>query len=218
MYYTTNSNGDIVPVDTVEQLPNEFQHLPQTPPPYDELSGSVSGGDVVVVQSVSDDYLSVQQFQEGISTVNDAIERSNVRFPSDSYVNLCQRILSNCPPATPYWLVGSENGQSVTLYYGEVGSGSSSRSVLYISAPVTICEISTDYYNGSYHYDYNVSHSNSTQSINLGSTLVYTNLKEGYPDIAPMEKSIMDNLSPYLIFAILAVLVMSFFRQGGKKR
>ena len=153
----------------------------------DSFSSSHDGHDVISYVDIDYDRLS--------STFSQAI--LNDIYPSSSAVSVFENVLKSKSLLNPVHYV--------------VISGSS---VVTLSSPVTVCHYYSVYDINSRqtHYRYDVSQVGS-YVVSPGSSLMYTDMLPGYPDISPSSR---DPVFLFIGLALLLVLVFLFLKKGGR--
>lgn len=127
-------------------------------------------------------------------------------YPNAQAVAVYRDVLNSYDGDFGYVLSTGASSSDVYLYVSRDYFVSGSQIVL--QYPVTAHRYYTyrPSSSSSTQYRYEVSHNVGQQSFNLGTALVYTNLKEGYPDIMPYKR----NFSYFSAYFIMFVLFLLF--------
>lgn len=211
--------SDVIEVPAVTDAPDSLFPLPDDAssphsspvPEGDPFSGS--GNDV----SLPDDSPTVEQiinytieqnldFDYG--TLVEQLERTALYtiYPNAQAVAVYRDVLNSYDGDFGYVLSSGTSSSDVYLYVSRDYAVSGDQVVL--QYPVTVHRYYTyrPSSSSSTQYRYAVSYNSGQQSFNLGTSLIYTNLKEGYPDILPYKR----NFSYFSVYFIMFVLFLVF--------
>lgn len=211
--------SDVIEVPVATDIPDSLFPLPDDAsspqsspvPEGDVFTGS--GNDV----SLPDDSPTVEQiinytieqnldFDYG--TLVEQLERTALYtiYPNVQAVAVYRDVLNSYDGDFGYVLSSGSSSSDVYLYVSRDYAVSGDQVVL--QYPVTVHRYYTYRPSSSSftQYRYEVSYNAGQQSFNLGTSLIYTNLKEGYPDILPYKR----NFSYFSVYFIMFVLFLVF--------
>lgn len=211
--------SDVIEVPVATDIPDSLFPLPddasspQSSPVPDGDAFTGSGNDV----SLPDDSPTVEQiinytieqnldFDYG--TLVEQLERTALYtiYPNVQAVAVYRDVLNSYDGDFGYVLSSGSSSSDVYLYVSRDYAVSGDQVVL--QYPVTVHRYYTYRPSSSSftQYRYEVSYNAGQQSFNLGTSLIYTNLKEGYPDILPYKR----NFSYFSVYFIMFVLFLVF--------
>lgn len=211
--------SDVIEVPVATDIPDSLFPLPddasspQSSPVSEGDAFTGSGNDV----SLPDDSPTVEQiinytieqnldFDYG--TLVEQLERTALYtiYPNVQAVAVYRDVLNSYDGDFGYVLSSGSSSSDVYLYVSRDYAVSGDRVVL--QYPVTVHRYYTyrPSSSSSTQYRYEVSYNAGQQSFNLGTSLIYTNLKEGYPDILPYKR----NFSYFSVYFIMFVLFLVF--------
>ena len=215
MYYGIDSDGrivgsdsnEILPVGIRDSYPASFADLPsledQTAGTYQEgfLYPSVSSGDSVLYNT--------NALSDAMMTAY-AMQYPNDIYPNSAAVEVFKNVLEGLDYDVYYCIYSGSTSSTCYLLYSE--DASATGSTLSFAGDVTMCS----YYryrpnsSSSWLYRYSVQENVGDQSVAIGTSLVYTNLIDGYPDIHPNDgfhsphiKGVFMIVSIFIVLALL---------------
>lgn len=153
-------------------------------------------------------YTVEQNLDFDYETLVEQLERTALYtiYPNAQAVAVYRDVLNSYDGDFGYVLTSGTSSSDVYLYVSRDYTVSGSQIVL--QYPVTVHRYYTyrPSSSSSTQYRYEVSRNVGQQSFNLGTTLVYTNLKDGYPDIMPYKR----NFSYFSVYFIMFILFLLF--------
>lgn len=221
MYYGVDENGNIISSESSEILPEEYQEVfPEVAP----MPETVSQGDTPEYYPLPDNFLDfmdsvssgdlVGQFADQLpSTLSQdelidllaAIPGYSV-FPNQTAVTVFTSVLNGLDKNVKYLIVSGSDTNYTYLYYGK--NITLNGNVLVFNSPYTVCT----YYqyrpstSSAWQYLYTVSDRTSgSDTFTFNNTLVYTNIREGYPDVIPYKSR--ESYSFLFIIVLVACFV-----------
>lgn len=211
--------SDVIEIPAGTDIPDSLLPLPDdTSPPQcspvpegDTFTGT--GNDVsfpnntpAVEQIIN--YTIEQNLDFDYETLVEQLERTALYtiYPNAQAVAVYRDVLNSYDGDFGYVLTSGTSSSDVYLYVSRDYTVSGSQIVL--QYPVTVHRYYTyrPSSSSSTQYRYEVSQNAGQQSFNLGTTLVYTNLKDGYPDIMPYKR----NFSYFSVYFIMFILFLLF--------
>lgn len=198
--------------DSAVPFPEETSSLESSPAPEgDTFTGS--GNDVFVPSDAPPveqiiNYTIEQNLDFDYETLVEQLERTALYtiYPNVQAVDVYRGVLNSYDGDFGYVLSSGTSSSDVYLYVSRDYTVSGNQIVL--QYPVTVHRYYTyrPSTSSSTQYRYEVSHNVGQQSFNLNTSLIYTNLKEGYPDILPYKR----NFSYFSVYFIMFVLFLVF--------
>lgn len=226
MFYGIDENGRIVGSESSDVLPDSMRSL--YPAHYDDIEPLVSTQDTEMF--LSDEAFEIQSttVSSGDSSLyyNDvlatAIEQAIANsvlydiYPSAQAVEVFTDVLGGIDNDVYYYAYAGSDSNTAFLYYST--DCEISGKTLTLSGRVTECS----YYRyrpgntGTWLYRYSVQEDVGPQTITLGTSLVYTNMYDGYPDILP--SSGFTSVGVRMAFiGVSALLVLLAWKGGSRK-
>lgn len=197
--------------DPVLPLPDDTSSPDSFVPEGDTFTGS--GNDISFpidtppVEQVIN-YTIEQNLDFDYETLVEQLERTALYtiYPNAQAVAVYRDVLNSYDGDFGYVLTSGTSSSDVYLYVSRDYTVSGSQIVL--QYPVTVHRYYTyrPSSSSSTQYRYQVSQNAGQQSFNLGTALVYTNLKDGYPDIMPYKR----NFSYFSVYFIMFILFLLF--------
>lgn len=198
--------------DPILPLPDDT-FPPQGPPVPEGDAFTGSGNDVSLPDNTPPveqiiNYTISQNLDFDYDTLVEQLERTALYtiYPNAQAVAVYRDVLNTYDGDFGYVISSGTSSSDVYLYVSRDYTVSGNQIVL--QYPVTVHR----YYtyrpaSSSYtQYRYEVSQHVGQQSFDLNTTLIYTNLKEGYPDILPYKR----NFSYFSVYFIMFVLLLVF--------
>lgn len=198
--------------DSDVSLPEETPS-PESPPAPEGDIFTGSGNDVFIPSDAPPveqiiNYTIEQNLDFDYETLVEQLERTALYtiYPNAQSVAVYRDVLNSYDGDFGYVLSSGTSSSDVYLYVSRDYTVSGSQIVL--QYPVTVHRYYTyrPSSSSSTQYRYDVTYNAGQQSFNLNTALVYTNLKEGYPDIMPYKR----NFSYFSAYFIMLVLFLVF--------
>lgn len=190
-----------------ETFSPELPSAPEGYPPTGSGNDVSLPSDVPPVEQIIN-YTIEQNLDFDYETLVEQLERTALYtiYPNAQAVAVYRDVLNSYDGDFGYVLSSGTSSSDVYLYVSRDYTVSGSQIVL--QYPVTVHHYYTyrPSSSSSTQYRYEVSQNVGQQFFNLNTALVYTNLKEGYPDILPYKR----NFSYFSVYFIMFILFLVF--------
>lgn len=219
MYYGIDDNGNIVSSFESDVLPENLQSVfPDSAydlPVYNGFFESVSSGDALIPNiNYNVEYNTPEFDYDYLYDLLAAIPSYNI-YPNATAVNVFTNVLNHLDGNYKYIITGGSTSGDTYLYYSKKADVSGN--VLTLQAPVTQCRYYYYTSNSQTYYTYNISVLNQDETFTLSNRLIYTNLKDGYPDVIPYKQKVSFVFS-FTSLVLVGVVVLCLLKKiGGRK-
>lgn len=226
MYYSTDQDGNIIFSNSSDILPDQYQEVfPDFSDEIfssdlDEFFESVSDGDAEIPSSsVNNQYFISASPEFDYDYLYDmlaAIPQYNL-YPNATAVNIFTQVLNHLDHPVGYVITAGSSSADTYLYFSD--SYEVSGSTITLKSPVTQCRYYYYTQNSTSYYTYNVSTIGTDETVSLSNRLVFTNLKDGYPDVIPykQKESYSFLVSTALLVGALIIFIPKFIKKLGGK-
>ena len=170
---------------------------------------SVSGGDYDAVPPAAYDISALSDDLIELYTINQNVAN---QYLSSAVVAVFDKAVSGASYGADYvaWRDDTNDSNSGYLL---IGKGKANGINITFEKDAVLCHYYRTWTGSSnYQYNYSVTHTGDTYSINFANRLIYTNLIEGYPILGDRIDS-RSHLTLYLIFGIIAVIVFIIMKR-----
>lgn len=200
--FLVDEDGNLIYDEEGNPIPVEVQEEPgvtvQVNPSDSSLSVVTPGSTQTVTVQLPQSETNYDDLIEALASV----PSYNI-YPNTTAVQVYELVLDSLDENVGYFIASGSSSSDVYLYYSEKYTVSGN--TLTLQSPVTQCR----------YYTYRASSSSSTEyrynvttlsdiSITLSNQLVYTNLKDGYPDVMSYKKN--ESYSMIVTCAICALI------------
>lgn len=214
--YVLDENGNVIYVDedgsVLDDGIYDSEYELSAPIAIDESGDVLDGGldselgdDPVVVYSMP------AEMYDGLIDALASVSTPSI-YPSTAAVTVFQYALQSYENYRYYAIIPGTSTSDVYLYTADDFSVSGSTVTLTGDVKVHRYYTYRPGSSSSTQYLYQVSSSGDV-SFSLGSTLIYTNTMEGYPDIYPESEFKQPVYSRWLLIAVFVILVLVLFRR-----
>lgn len=219
MYYGIDDSGRLIGSTSNEVLPPDVRD--NYPDSYDDVvplsdtpAGNYSEGFLYQNVSSGDPFIYTSTDMSAYIADVYATNSPGSMYPNSAAVQVFQNVLEGLDYEYYYTIYSGSDQNTAYLIYSSTGS--SSGKTLNFTGDVTLCSYyRTRQPNSSWLYEYSVQENVGDQTVNIGNSLVYTNLIDGYPDIAPNPGFMSTSIIFGFIVIVIAILAACIFRKIG---
>lgn len=208
---SVDSGFSAVPDIDVNGVPDDGQDFRDTGNVVTGSGNDVSGNTYVIDYSEPIDYDALAEI------IDDSLQRATLYqvYPSSAAIQVYRDVVQSIDGDFGYVVMANNSSNDVYLYFSKDYDVSGNK--IYLHSPVTYCRYYTyrPSSSSSTQYLYQVS-STGNQTFDVSSQLVYTNLKEGYPDLLPYKRD-FDYMSKILICICMLLCVFGLYAKGNRK-
>ncbi len=210
--FTEENEGETYIKPSYSDIPEEVSLIPDDNTEEDHTEDytlSVSGGDYEAVPPAAYDITALSDDLVELYTINQNVAN---QYLSSAVVAVFDKAVSGASYGADYvaWRDDANDSNSGYLL---IGKGKATGTNVTFEEDAVLCHYYRTWTGSSnYQYNYSVTHTGDTYSINFANRLIYTNLIEGYPILGDRIDS-RSHLTLYLIFGIIAVIVFIIMKR-----